>query len=202
MEEATCRFCFESDGILISPCPCSGSVKYIHRTCQEKSYAVNNSVLCSICKNPYLNVTCGEIEEIPQMNTVFEMLSMYANFVISLHLIPVVFEMGGIEKTYLNIIKYQIAWQVSILLSLLGTNLIAGIKNRIRYLTILIFQSPFSYTYIQLYIWIYLIYMADNYNMPFYTLLINLSQLGMFLHFRIHAAILRKINSNNMVVFR
>ena len=32
-----CRICFESEGELISPCPCRGSAAYVHFSCLRKS---------------------------------------------------------------------------------------------------------------------------------------------------------------------
>jgi hypothetical protein len=52
-----CRFCYEGNGELISPCKCSGSQKYLHRDCLEKWRNIagaNNKEQCSICRFYYL----------------------------------------------------------------------------------------------------------------------------------------------------
>lgn len=55
-----CRFCFESDGELISPCNCRGTLKYIHIECLQKwrktlPFNVFNKrdIKCEICHKYY-----------------------------------------------------------------------------------------------------------------------------------------------------
>uniref|UniRef100_A0A6C0CL44 RING-CH-type domain-containing protein n=1 Tax=viral metagenome TaxID=1070528 RepID=A0A6C0CL44_9ZZZZ len=50
MTNKTCRICFESysEGVIISPCKCDGSIKYIHRKC-----ALSEGEICTVCKTPY-----------------------------------------------------------------------------------------------------------------------------------------------------
>lgn len=48
----SCRYCLEEDGIFISPCRCSGSVKYIHESCLNKwiiNIPLDKDVKCPIC---------------------------------------------------------------------------------------------------------------------------------------------------------
>lgn len=50
-----CRICYDttSPEKLISPCNCSGSMKYIHKSCLDKCILYNKSDICSICNQPY-----------------------------------------------------------------------------------------------------------------------------------------------------
>ena len=54
-----CRFCLDDEeppeNPLIEPCPCTGSIRYVHRLCLERwaGLGPENARLCSICKNPY-----------------------------------------------------------------------------------------------------------------------------------------------------
>lgn len=60
-EESTCRICMEpnsSDNPLITPCKCSGSVKYIHEECL-KTWLVSQDIdidkgQCELCKTSFL----------------------------------------------------------------------------------------------------------------------------------------------------
>lgn len=65
-EASTCRFCFEEEGILISPCACSGSQKWIHENCLVKWYEMkpeNHS--CSVCKTNFIVEPLGCWEFVP-----------------------------------------------------------------------------------------------------------------------------------------
>lgn len=51
---ATCRICYQSDGTLIEPCSCKGTVAFIHDKCLEKWIKVkNNSLCCELCTTNY-----------------------------------------------------------------------------------------------------------------------------------------------------
>jgi hypothetical protein len=198
MEEPSCRFCFESEGTLISPCPCKGSVQFIHLECQQRSYFINRSLECSICKKPYTNVQKACIETIPNIDFCAEMMFIYINFIFFIHLMPLMFKIFYSEITYENFIDYQIKWQMSTLLTLLLLNLLGFVKHRYRYLSMLIVQSPFSYTYLQLYIWIFLMKNIEISRSFFYILILYSSHFCMCFHFRIHTKILMKINETNV----
>jgi E3 ubiquitin-protein ligase DOA10 len=67
-----CRFCFEKENssklsalsiknVLISPCHCQGSVKYIHQNClktwiekNNKASSIVESAVCELCKFKYI----------------------------------------------------------------------------------------------------------------------------------------------------
>jgi RING-variant domain len=65
-----CRICFEGEEDLISPCSCSGSIKWVHRSCLDKwrnqcrssesEHFHNQSQRCEICHFYYL------FDEIPE----------------------------------------------------------------------------------------------------------------------------------------
>ena len=66
-----CRFCLEMDDKpMISPCRCSGTVKYVHKECIHKWVFQGNQIIegrnnCSICKD-----TIFKFEFIPPYNQV------------------------------------------------------------------------------------------------------------------------------------
>ena len=61
MNQPTCRVCFEEESPeqdLVSPCSCSGSVKYIHKECLRKELDARERIglqiqTCTICRSPY-----------------------------------------------------------------------------------------------------------------------------------------------------
>lgn len=51
-----CRICFgdNSDQILISPCNCAGTLKFVHRECLDKWRKISrHDTFCDICKTKY-----------------------------------------------------------------------------------------------------------------------------------------------------
>eukprot|EP00878_Enallax_costatus_P020310 GHUV01021462.1.p1 GENE.GHUV01021462.1~~GHUV01021462.1.p1 ORF type:complete len:254 (+),score=38.97 GHUV01021462.1:133-894(+) len=63
-EEPICRLCWDTEnsesGELVSPCACSGSLRYIHRRCladwqrtQRQAGQGRKAQLCELCKAPY-----------------------------------------------------------------------------------------------------------------------------------------------------
>lgn len=55
-----CRICLEShnspDNPIISPCACSGSIKWVHRACLQEyrlKHAKKNVFKCELCQKPY-----------------------------------------------------------------------------------------------------------------------------------------------------
>lgn len=50
-----CRICYDnsSNEKLISPCKCTGSMKYIHKSCLDKCILYNKSNVCGICNETY-----------------------------------------------------------------------------------------------------------------------------------------------------
>ncbi len=67
IEEKKCRYCLETDNEfdLLSPCKCSGTIKYIHKYCLQHWFnSLKNKIIfpfranrfelqCEICKTPY-----------------------------------------------------------------------------------------------------------------------------------------------------
>lgn len=54
-EEITCRFCMgaESGSVLLAPCACTGSVKYVHRMCLRAWISGRTSRTCGLCNTPF-----------------------------------------------------------------------------------------------------------------------------------------------------
>lgn len=51
---AMCRICYQSDGTLIKPCSCKGSIAFIHNECLEKWIEVrNDSLCCELCTSNF-----------------------------------------------------------------------------------------------------------------------------------------------------
>ena len=54
-----CRICYSSETTnynqLISPCKCSGSMKYIHYECLFQYINMNNNLICNICNTLYID---------------------------------------------------------------------------------------------------------------------------------------------------
>ncbi len=60
----SCRYCWENDDNLLSPCRCKGHIKYVHKKCllkwiDSKRENFNNSYECEICKTRY-NIKSGK----------------------------------------------------------------------------------------------------------------------------------------------
>jgi hypothetical protein len=54
IDSLTCRICYDyKDSELISPCQCSGSIKWIHRDCLEETRVINPDK-CPTCNTIYL----------------------------------------------------------------------------------------------------------------------------------------------------
>ena len=62
----SCRYCFEESGILISPCNCLGTNKYVHKECLAKwqyssilaqsthpKYQTNIEEICNVCNSKF-----------------------------------------------------------------------------------------------------------------------------------------------------
>ena len=65
-DDKICRYCFESDNELISPCKCMGSNKWVHKNCLAKwqytcilsqsthpKYQTGIESICNVCKTPF-----------------------------------------------------------------------------------------------------------------------------------------------------
>ncbi len=48
-----CRICFDEAGKFISPCRCTGSLKYVHSHCLKKWIQHSNRRICELCRRPY-----------------------------------------------------------------------------------------------------------------------------------------------------
>eukprot|EP00403_Amphidinium_massartii_P039652 CAMPEP_0178453148 /NCGR_PEP_ID=MMETSP0689_2-20121128/44646_1 /TAXON_ID=160604 /ORGANISM="Amphidinium massartii, Strain CS-259" /LENGTH=92 /DNA_ID=CAMNT_0020078947 /DNA_START=24 /DNA_END=299 /DNA_ORIENTATION=+ len=55
---STCRICFSGEGSekLCMPCPCRGSLQYVHMSCLRSEFLARKewtNLTCSICKNEF-----------------------------------------------------------------------------------------------------------------------------------------------------
>lgn len=51
MEKPQCRYCYESNGKLISICDCKGSVKWVHGECAKSWILTKQDTKCPVCKS-------------------------------------------------------------------------------------------------------------------------------------------------------
>lgn len=93
-----CRFCLETDDEpMISPCNCTGSVRYIHTSClhkwiREDEYIVEERLICTICKAPLF-----DLEPIPQRHSAtYAPLFNATSIAVAFHYL---FLMTGIHST-------------------------------------------------------------------------------------------------------
>jgi E3 ubiquitin-protein ligase DOA10 len=69
----TCKICWEPDdtGALLSPCACSGTMKYVHTACLSTWINLKNSNICDICFTclpiPCIktNIPLHQVEKLP-----------------------------------------------------------------------------------------------------------------------------------------
>lgn len=134
----TCRICHctESPGSgtlvkLISPCHCSGSLKYVHHACLQQWLDATNSQRCELCKYPFsmsvkykplykwgsLNASPSERRKLI-CNSVFNLVSMICIFW-SIYVL--------IERASLDARNGQIDWSFYVKISVVTIGLIIGV---------------------------------------------------------------------------
>jgi hypothetical protein len=76
-----CRFCLDSSNtkrnLLIDPCECRGSMKYVHEKCLLRWRRMDpgrNGVVCLLCLQPYTREIDAHLEVIPDSNTLLVFL--------------------------------------------------------------------------------------------------------------------------------
>ncbi len=81
-----CRICYENNSKekLISPCSCSGSMKYIHRSCLEKCIFSSKSNICPICKDIYKFNENKFILFVINNNVITSVITLFLYFIISI----------------------------------------------------------------------------------------------------------------------
>lgn len=51
----TCKICWEQEGVLVAPCACTGTMKFVHLSCLMEWLRVKgNNSSCDICVTNYL----------------------------------------------------------------------------------------------------------------------------------------------------
>lgn len=134
----TCRICHcaespTSSGFvkLISPCHCSGSLKYVHHGCLQQWLDATNSQRCELCRHPFsmsvkykplykwssLNTSPGERRKLI-CNSVFNLVSMICIFW-SIYVL--------IERAALDAHNGQIDWSFYVKISVVTIGLIIGV---------------------------------------------------------------------------
>lgn len=136
-EVPSCRICHctesPSNGPikLISPCHCSGSLKYVHHSCLQQWLDATNSQTCELCKHPLsitvkykplykwnsLNASPGERRRLI-CNSVFNLVSMVCIFW-SIYVL--------IERASLDAKIGQIDWSFYVKISVVTLGLIIGV---------------------------------------------------------------------------
>jgi len=94
MQEPLCRFCLEPptdvSNPLISPCPCKGTVEFVHRACLYRWMFTDTdegNLVCSICKTPFLEEHLPSLEVIPPKNRLYFFLDNSTAFLLVAHYI-------------------------------------------------------------------------------------------------------------------
>lgn len=133
----SCRICHctesPSSGLikLISPCHCSGSLKYVHHSCLQQWLDATNSQRCELCKHPFtmsvkykplykwgsLNASPSERRRLI-CNSVFNLVSMVCIFW-SIYVL--------IERASLDAKNGQIDWSFYVKISVVTLGLIIGV---------------------------------------------------------------------------
>lgn len=133
----SCRICHctesPSSGLikLISPCHCSGSLKYVHHSCLQHWLDATNSQRCELCKHPFtmsvkykplykwgsLNASPSERRRLI-CNSVFNLVSMVCIFW-SIYVL--------IERASLDARNGQIDWSFYVKISVVTLGLIIGV---------------------------------------------------------------------------
>lgn len=136
-EVPNCRICHctesPSSGLvkLISPCQCSGSLKYVHHGCLQQWLDATNSQTCELCKHPFsisvrykplykwnsLNASPGERRRLI-CNSVFNLVSMICIFW-SIYVL--------IKGASLDARNGQIDWSFYVKISVVTIGLIIGV---------------------------------------------------------------------------
>ena len=60
-----CRFCWEGGNVseFVSPCECSGSMKFVHIECIQKWIKESRSRTCNVCNSKY-NMVIVDMEDV------------------------------------------------------------------------------------------------------------------------------------------
>lgn len=96
-----CRICFEEDvqSNFISPCLCSGNIKYVHRNCLNKwrnipSFNNTNFYSCEICKEEFILEINEELDN--KLNLKFKLCIGFEIFSILLIFLTTIYFIGKI----------------------------------------------------------------------------------------------------------
>jgi E3 ubiquitin-protein ligase MARCH1/8 len=136
-DEPTCRICHctesPGDGLvkLISPCHCSGSLRYVHHGCLQQWLDATNSQRCELCRHPFsmsikykplykwgsINASPSERRKLI-CNSVFNLVSMICIFW-SIYVL--------IERAALDARAGQIDWNFYVKISVVTIGLIIGV---------------------------------------------------------------------------
>ena len=202
MQEPLCRFCLEPNtdqhNPLISPCPCKGTVQYIHRVCLYRWIFTDLNDIkrtCSICKAPFLESFLPSFEVVPKKGSLIDLVlgsSLGLLFAIHYTLLFIFSEPYRNQSGFIN--KYINASQ-------LGLHLVYGalffmnakVKNWPEYVSV----SHAAYK------WIIIYHVCSVYMMLNGLLILNI-QIGasMHIYWLTHKASLAKVNTRLIERFR
>lgn len=112
--QIACRYCFEDDSSLhlITPCKCSGSLKYVHEECFLKflnskleSYLWSNEIRCEICKHE-LNIIMTETSDNIDFGLIFRKTFVTIIF-LSVIVFILILLLGGIINNFNDGVFYN-----------------------------------------------------------------------------------------------
>jgi len=181
-----CRFCLETDGEpMVSPCRCTGSVKYIHTTCRrlwviQGGEIIRDRLRCSICHHSLFS-----LEPVPRIPD-------WADFVLCNPIwVATIIQYFFIWIHSQHAIKpmHIFTQAQAIILALYTTLLILSVRARHPGLYIEVVLNRYSYKYLVLHF--YLLY-SFFYEESF--LMVFAANLCMSMYWREHLHILQNIN--------
>jgi len=143
MQEPVCRFCLEpstdASNPLISPCPCRGTVQFVHRACLYRWMfmdADEPNDICSICKTPFLEEYLPTLEVIPPKNRIYIFLDNSTSFFLLAHYF-ISFLMVKMFEKEANLYQFMLTSQVSVNITYMTLFLAtARVKNWSEYINV------------------------------------------------------------------
>lgn len=206
--DTCCRYCLDSEGeALISPCLCKGTQAFIHISCQKKGYEINESAICLVCKGRFTNIIEEPLEDIHgwRENSVKNLMYFVPAFNTCVCMYSFV---GFTRHVQIQWIPYesqfalfQVAWQVAIMIMFYTYMIGCKVRNRSKYVYLTFFDTPYTYTNIHIYVWLYIIFGVSMSKSSLYQLVGLMSQCFTHVHVFRHVDVLERINRERAVLF-
>lgn len=206
-EDACCRYCLDSSGVLISPCLCKGTQAFIHVECQKRGYAVHKNAVCPVCKNRFHNIIEESLEDIEPWNhnSVKNIVYCLPAFNTCVCMYTFVGLSQFLQITWIpyeaQFALYQISWQACLIVMFYMYVIMFNVRNKKRYIYLTFFESPCSYVHLHICVILYIISGIGMSKSSVYQLLGVLSQCFTHVHVSRHVEVLSYMNSMRHVEF-